>query len=104
MRTRENTRFIFGVAGLSALLILILCFGADVTLAQDLPVTAQVEIARSAAAKSTDQARNGDDQSNVVIWLTPLDRSASVPTGNGDSKSSTKNDSAQQNVRASSVW
>jgi plastocyanin len=84
MWTSKNTRFIFGVAGLSTL---ILCFGADLALAQEQPVTAQVEIARNPAAKSTNQARNGDDRSNVVIWLTPLDRSVPMPTGNGDSKS-----------------
>ncbi len=85
MRTRENRRTVTGLASLSALLILSLFSGAVVG-AQEQSVTAQVEIARSSAAKSADQARNGGDQSNVVIWLTPLDHSALVPTGNGDSK------------------
>jgi plastocyanin len=83
MRTREPTLV---VSLFSALLILILFLGADVICAQDRAVTAQVEIAKGAAATKSDQARNGDDQSNVVIWLTPLDRAAATPVVVTDSK------------------
>lgn len=83
MRTREIARLIGNLAALS---ILILFFGADVIRAQDQAVTTQVEIARGAAVKKPDQARGGEDQSNVVVWLTPLDRAVAAPVVASDSK------------------
>jgi plastocyanin len=87
MRTRENTRFVLGIAGISAVLVLIFGFGAGVLRAQQQPVTVQVEITRNAAAKKSDQPRNTDDRSDVVIWLTPLDRAAAALVSSSDSKS-----------------
>lgn len=84
MRTPQITRFAILFSTLSNLVLLL---GTDVVRAQDRAVTAQVQITRNAGTKKFDHSRAADDQSNVVVWLTPLDHPAAAPVASGDSKS-----------------
>lgn len=71
---------------LAALSLLILCVGAAVARAQGQTVTGQVEIAKRGVASKPAQARSADDESDVVIWLTPLDGGVAAPASSAGSK------------------
>mgnify|MGYP001467927718 CR=1 FL=1 len=58
-------------------LALLCCCAAAPLLAQQAPVTAQVEILSRKSAKPSVAATA--DAANVVVWLTPLDAAASIP-------------------------
>ena len=49
-------------------------------------MTVQVEIAKRGVANKSGQSRNADDESDVVIWLTPLDGAVAAPTSSAGSK------------------
>lgn len=70
-----------------ALSLLVLCVGAAVMRAQEQTVTGQVEIAKRGVANKSGQSRGADDESNVVVWLTPLDGAVAAPTSSAGSKS-----------------
>jgi plastocyanin len=70
--TRPRT---VGAAGIFAILLLV----PFLTPAQEQPVTAQIKIQRPAPAK----AEKTPDSSEVVIWLTPADRTPPVPSQPG---------------------
>ena len=54
--------------------------------AQLLPVTARIQIAREQAAKQAGRHAKGDDLSNVVVWLTPIGKSAYMPKASASSR------------------
>ena len=62
----------------AAAAILCLACGIVSTWAQQSPVTVQVEVAKRAAGASS-AATPLADASNVVVWLSPLDRAAGAP-------------------------
>ena len=83
MRSRKMARF---VRSFTALSISLVCVSAVVARAQEQSVTVQVEITNSGAAKKTGQAYNGEGESTVAVWLTPLDRVIAPSAGSSDSK------------------
>ena len=57
----------------------ILCFGCGAVSSwaqQQQPVTVQVEVAKRATDNSSKATTTLEDASNVVVWLSPLDRAA----------------------------
>lgn len=71
---------------MSALFVSLLCIAAPVARAQDQAVTGQVEISKRAATNKPGQAHSIDDESNVVVWLTPLDRAVPAAANSANSK------------------
>lgn len=59
--------------------ILCFCCGGVTSWAQDPPVTMQIEVAKRAAGNAGTTSTQ-EDASNVVVWLSRLDRSAASPT------------------------
>ena len=55
-------------------ILILVCFGACALLAQNVvpPVTVKVEIVNPQAAKKPVVAKESDDLSKIVVWLTPL--------------------------------
>jgi plastocyanin len=83
MRTSQT---IIPVRNMAALLVLILCVVAATVRAQEQTVTGQVEITKRAVANKSGQGHNSDDESNVVVWLTPLDRPVPAAASSANSK------------------
>lgn len=83
MRIRQTRIFVRSTAALFAL---VLCAAAVSVTAQEQTVTGQVEITKRAATNKSGQAHNADDESNVVVWLTPLDRAVPAPASSANSK------------------
>lgn len=71
---------------LAALCLLVLCGGVILSQAQEQGVTGQVEIAKRGVANKSGQSRSADDESNVVVWLTPLDGAVATPASSAGSK------------------
>jgi plastocyanin len=69
----DTKRFIHLCTRLGALS---LCTGAIVVQAQQTPVTVQVEIMNREAGNQAAADRNVKDDSNVVVWFSPLDSAA----------------------------
>jgi plastocyanin len=74
----------------AALFVLSLCAVVTLTSAQDQSVSGQVEITKHAAASKSGAASGpahaADDESNVVVWLTPLDQATPAPGSGSASK------------------
>jgi len=71
---------------MAALFFSILCIAMSVARAQDQAVTGQVEISKRAATNKSGQSHSSDDESNVVVWLTPLDRTVPASASSANSK------------------
>jgi plastocyanin len=56
-----------------------LCAGAVASRAQQSPVIAQIQIAQRGKENKGAPGNRTPDSSNVVVWLTPLDRSGKTP-------------------------
>lgn len=65
------------IAIFARLCLLGLFAAALITRAQQKPVTVQVEVVQSGAAKQVKKAGSVADNSDVAVWLTPVDRTAS---------------------------
>src|ERR1700722_833832 len=74
------------VCGLAVFSVMVLWFGAAVARAQGQTVTGQVDIAKHRVASKSGQSRGADDESDVVVWLTPLDGAVAAPASNAGSK------------------
>jgi plastocyanin len=69
MRTWDKSRFLRDCVRIA---VLCLVMDRSIALAQQAPVIGRVEVVRHGAARPL-SAGGAQDQSNVVVWLTPLD-------------------------------
>lgn len=74
IRNSKRGQWLALFAGLS------FCVVATCIRAQQAPVTAQVEIVRRGELQLATAAGSASDASDVVVWLSPLDRTAATPT------------------------